>query len=153
MLAQKESAGYYPISFYDLSKKGKDNVRLKQAKYIFGKVLFNNPNIDIEEEYDIYNINTDLEKLEINNLDKETTVYKMIEKSSKICFIGDSITEGTMNDYHPWYETLMINFDDKSIENISKGSYTTDNILESFSKRIKNSNCVYKRFYSSNGYL
>lgn len=141
MLAQKKSAGYYPISFYDLSKKGKDNVRLKQAKYIFGKVLFNNPNIDIEEEYDIYNINTDLEKLEINNLDKETTVYKMIEKSSKICFIGDSITEGTMNDYHPWYETLMINFDDKSIENISKGSYTSDNILESFSKRIKNSNC------------
>ena len=54
-------------------------------------------------------------------------------------FIGDSITEGTKNSFHPYYEPLMNAFHDKRIINISKGSYTTKMILRDYSDKIRTS--------------
>ena len=56
--------------------------------------------------------------------------------SNKIVFIGDSITEGTKNNYHPYYEPLMDTFQNKKVVNISKGSYTTKKILRDYDKNI-----------------
>ena len=140
MLAIKEDKGFLPISLYDLSKKDKDNERVKQTLSIFGSVMFNNENIELKEKYNVEKVERNIRPLELQEQDKESKIYKLIDNSNKVCFIGDSITEGTMNNYHPWYEPLMDNFN-KDIDNISKGSYTTTNIIEDFKDNIEDSNC------------
>ena len=79
-------------------------------------------------------------KLELTNEDKSTPLYNKINKSNKICFIGDSITNGFKNGYYPWYIPLMKNFN-KEVVNISKEGYTAGDIVYIFSKDIKESNC------------
>ena len=140
LVAQIDDKGYYPISLYDLNKKDKNNKRVKQALKIFGKTMFNNPNITLKKEYKITNFNIDDYPLELVEQDKASTAYNLIENSNTICFIGDSITKGSVNHHHPWYEPLMSNFD-KEVINISEGSFTSTNILEDYSDKIINSNC------------
>ena len=140
LLAIKEDKGYYPISLYDLNKKDKKNKRVKEALKIFGKVVLNNKDIKLKKEYKVTNFNIQDYPLELVEKDKESTIYKLINNSNKICFIGDSITKGSVNHHHPWFEPLMENFD-KEIINISDGSYTSSNILEDYSNKISNSNC------------
>lgn len=68
---------------------------------------------------------------------KDKKLYKLIESSSKITFIGDSITKGTSyNHHHPYYEPLMNNFQDKEIINISELGYTTKRILKEYKDEI-----------------
>lgn len=62
----------------------------------------------------------------------ERLLYQQIEQAKSITFIGDSITEGTRNNFHPWYEPIMDCFEEKDIYNISKGSYTSKMILQEF---------------------
>ena len=50
----------------------------------------------------------------LNNY-SEKNVYKLIYNSNTITFIGDSITEGTKNGYHPWYEPIIYCFKNKKI--------------------------------------
>lgn len=78
--------------------------------------------------------------LVLNDKDKESYIYKSISSHNKICFIGDSITEGAINNNHPWYEPL-ISFFDKEVVNISKSSYTSSDIIDNFSKDIEESDC------------
>lgn len=63
---------------------------------------------------------------------KNGRLYKAIDASSSICFLGDSVTHGTKNGGVPWYEPIEEVFPDKSFANISKGGttikYLTDNI-------------------------
>ena len=75
----------------------------------------------------------------LNNY-SEKTVYKLIYNSNTITFIGDSITEGTKNGYHPWYEPMIYCFKNKKIINISKGSYTTKLIIKNFQNDLIKSN-------------
>ena len=56
--------------------------------------------------------------------------------SNKITFIGDSITEGTKNGNHPWYEPIIKCFHNKQIINISKGAYTTKLIIKMFKDEL-----------------
>ena len=37
---------------------------------------------------------------------KNGTLYRAIEQADPICFIGDSVTEGTKNGGCPWYEPM-----------------------------------------------
>lgn len=140
MVAKKASKGFYPIPIYDLSKKESKNKRLKEALSIYGKILFNNEKINLKKEYTIKKETRNEQKLELSQKDKESLVYKKIDSSNSICFIGDSITEGTVNDNHPWYENLM-NYFDKDITNISRGSFTTDDILKEFKSDLNNASC------------
>ncbi len=59
------------------------------------------------------------------------TVYGAFGDNS-VCFIGDSITEGTMNNGHGWYECLETG----DVYNISKGGATTKTILELLNKNV-----------------
>ena len=61
-------------------------------------------------------------------------IYKYIKSSNRITFIGDSITEGTKNGKHPWYEPIINFFKNKKIINISKGCYTNKLIKKNFLK-------------------
>lgn len=51
-------------------------------------------------------------------------LYSAIESSDSVCFIGDSVTEGTKNGGCPWYEPIEEYFTDKNIFNYSKGGCT-----------------------------
>ena len=75
----------------------------------------------------------------VNEKYKNKKLFKLINDSYSITFIGDSITEGTKNNYHPWYEPLIYYFDNKKIINISKGSYTTSLIIKDFKYHIMKS--------------
>ena len=65
---------------------------------------------------------------------KKGTLYKALSKANTICFIGDSVTEGTKNGGCPWYEPVEEFFPDKAFLNYSKGgctvSYMTDHAAE-----------------------
>lgn len=54
----------------------------------------------------------------------------LIEKSSSVTFIGDSITEGTLNGGYGWFEPLMNNWSNKRVVNISKGGITSRILFE-----------------------
>lgn len=102
----------------------------------------------LKEEIDINNVedkyyfinNQYYKKCDINNPYEKYSkkeLYKLIEKSNSITFIGDSITEGTKNEFHPYYEPLMNTFSNKKIYNISKGGYTTIKIYNEYKSQIK----------------
>lgn len=67
-------------------------------------------------------------------------LYQFINNSNSITFIGDSITEGTINGHHPWYEPIINCFKNKKIINISKGSFTTKLIIKRYKEEIMKSN-------------
>ena len=101
---------------------------------------------EIKENYFfINNSYYDLDNNENNFCDKlnkysKREIYKYIINSYSITFIGDSITEGTRNGYHPWYEPMTKCFPNKKIINISKGSYTTKLMVKDFKNDIIHSN-------------
>ena len=141
IIATKDSTGkYYPTLLDNTSKDNQERVI-----DILSEVIFYNKIKEIKNTYyylpnDSYKYDNKY-KMELNDRDKESLIYKKIAEYNTICFIGDSITEGTVNDFKPWYLPLMSYFDNKNIINISKGSYTSFDIIENFSDKIQNSNC------------
>ncbi len=55
---------------------------------------------------------------------KKNALYQEMNKAESICFVGDSVTEGTKNGGCPWYEPIEELFPDKEITNYSKGGCT-----------------------------
>lgn len=55
--------------------------------------------------------------------------YLAMSGSESVCFIGDSVTEGTKNGGCPWYEPVVSFFSEKTILNYSKGSCTVSYML------------------------
>ncbi len=137
IISEKEGNLYKPKLLLESNNK-------ERVKNIIGNTIFNRKIKEDKNTY-YYMNNKSLKydnkyQLELTDKDKESIVYKKIEEHNRICFIGDSITEGTKNNYHPWYEELMNNFD-KDVINLSKGSYTTEEVINDLSDRIINSNC------------
>jgi lysophospholipase L1-like esterase len=83
---------------------------------------------------DISNKEANIKKIIEKNTHKK--IFKLINNSYSITFIGDSITEGTKNNFHPWYEPLIYYFKNKKIINISKGGYTTLLIIQKLKNQI-----------------
>ena len=75
-------------------------------------------------------IRTKASGLDITDDLRAGLLYRAMEKADTICFVGDSVTEGTKNGGCPWYEPIEAYFGDKQIGNYSKGgctvSYMTD---------------------------
>lgn len=69
-------------------------------------------------------IRTKSSGLAITDEMKNGLLYSAIESSASVCFIGDSVTEGTRNGGCPWYEPMEEYFTDKRIFNYSKGGCT-----------------------------
>ena len=67
--------------------------------------------------------------LELTEKIENSTLYRAIEHSDKICFVGDSVTEGTKNGGTPWYEPIEDFFPGKTYKNFSKGGCTVSYIL------------------------
>ena len=65
---------------------------------------------------------------------KDGTLYQAMNEAGSICFVGDSVTEGTKNGGCPWYEPIEEYFPGKDISNFSKGGCTVSYILENADK-------------------
>lgn len=61
---------------------------------------------------------------------KNTEIYKLINESKNICFIGDSITAGSRNGGYGWYEPLMAAFEEKTVMREAWDSATTLTLLD-----------------------
>lgn len=57
-------------------------------------------------------------------------LYSSIEGAGSVCFIGDSVTEGTKNGGCPWYEPIEELFINKKILNYSEGGCTVSYMIE-----------------------
>lgn len=72
--------------------------------------------------------------LELTENMKNGDVFKAMHGAQRICFIGDSVTEGTKNGGVPWYEPIEEYLGGKEVTNFSKGGctikYLIDNIDE-----------------------
>ncbi len=144
MLAMKKDKSYFPVPLYDIDEIGISGDVTTNVLKLFGKTVIHDENIKLSKEYYINKYSYNYPNryiLKLTKKDKRSTIYQEISKNNKICFIGDSITEGLENDFHPWYEPLMRQFKNKKIINISKGGYTTNDILNNYSDKIKKSNC------------
>ena len=130
--------------YYPLLLENTDEKTTKRVLDKFSNVVFKNKVKEIRDTYYYYPNKKYMydkdNKLELTNEDKSTPLYNKINKSNKICFIGDSITNGFKNGYYPWYIPLMKNFN-KEVVNISKEGYTAGDIVYIFSKDIKDSDC------------
>ncbi len=68
--------------------------------------------------------------LEITNEMKNSRLYKAMNNADSICFIGDSVTEGTKNGGCPWYEPMLEHLSEKQITNHSKGGCTVSYLID-----------------------
>ena len=62
---------------------------------------------------------------------KGSPVYRLLQDAETVCFVGDSLTEGTINGGVPWYAPIQPSIRGKII-NISQGGATTKILLTYF---------------------
>ena len=70
----------------------------------------------------------------------ETQLHQMIDSAATVVYVGDSITSGSGNGGHPWYEPLMTRYGEKTVVNISQSDCTAGNILRSCADALRQSN-------------
>ena len=75
-------------------------------------------------------IRSETKGVNLTNEMKSGLLYSEMKKAESVCFIGDSVTEGTKNGGCPWYEPVGEFFPDKKISNYSKGGCTVSYMLE-----------------------
>lgn len=115
--------------FSSLSKA--DFKRLSEIQKIITKSAYGvELTIDqIQKRYysfpDIGYMRNKVEPIILSAKEKDSIFYKLINQSSKILFVGDSVTEGTMNGGYGWFEPLMEHFSEKNFSTIAKGSETS----------------------------
>ena len=69
----------------------------------------------------------------LSGCQQQTAFQKILKSAESICFIGDSVTAGSNNEGHPWFEPL-IDLTDAEITNYSWGGATTYTLLEKISE-------------------
>ena len=123
------------ISDYEMKRVSEVNDII--TKTMLGRVI----NID-DAEYKYYFTKEGYKRYTIDSLDlsdyKNNKFVKLINESNSICFVGDSITEGTMNGGYGWYLPLVSNYNGK-VKTAAHGSYTTNMLLNQ--KRDEIINC------------
>ncbi|MBR6020517.1 MAG: CapA family protein [Lachnospiraceae bacterium] len=61
---------------------------------------------------------------------REGALWKALEKASTVCFIGDSLTDGTKNGGCPWYEPIEQYLKGKSVLRCARGGATVSYFLD-----------------------
>ena len=61
---------------------------------------------------------------------KGGAIIDKVEHNDRLAFIGDSLTEGTMNGGYGWFEPLMQNYPNKQVIRFGKGSQTSKYFVE-----------------------
>lgn len=60
----------------------------------------------------------------------KSAFYEELSACEKVCFVGDSVTEGTMNCGYGWYEPIAVSLENVKVERFAKGSMTSRYFLE-----------------------
>ena len=68
--------------------------------------------------------------IELTDEMKSGLLYSEIKRAKSVCFVGDSVTEGTKNGGCPWYEPIEEVFPSVEFSNYSKGGCTVSYMLE-----------------------
>ena len=136
---------YRAVPIYDIVNDEKlraeltndDISRAEKAHSIITSVVFGN-SMDVSAVKERYYFTSDgflrqkTKALEMTDRMYGSTLYGAVSSADKVCFVGDSVTEGTKNGGTPWYEPIEALFPGKDISNFSKGgctvSYMLDNI-------------------------
>lgn len=58
-------------------------------------------------------------------INENGVIINMIQRNNKIAFVGDSLTEGTLNGGYGWFEPMMQLFPGKQVVQFAKGSQTS----------------------------
>lgn len=85
----------------------------------------------LNDKYYDFNLKSALNSGDLKNV---------LSDDSSFVFIGDSITAGSANNGHGWYEPISSMFPKAKVYNISHGGYTTKEVLNKFSNKIKDTN-------------
>lgn len=138
----RADGNFRAVPIYEMMKNTKlreqlttDDIDLAaNANNIITKTVFGHE-MDISSVTERYYFNengfirTKSKGLEITNEMKEGLLYFEIQKADSVCFIGDSVTEGTKNGGCPWYEPIEEHLRGKKIYNYSKGGCTVSYII------------------------
>ena len=62
--------------------------------------------------------------LKLSKAMQESAFLRVLEPAETICFVGDSVTEGTKNEGHPWYEPLEPFLSARAVLNYARGGAT-----------------------------
>ena len=75
--------------------------------------------------------------LDMTEAMRDSRIYRLLQDAETVCFVGDSLTEGTMNGGVPWYEPMRPWIRGK-IFNISQGGVTAKSLTAYFLPSIVN---------------
>ncbi len=78
--------------------------------------------------------------LQLEEDEQGNPLYEKMQQAKKICYIGDSITKGSNNGGYGWFEPIQ-NTLKNDYQIIAEGGLTSTDIVNKFSKIIKDSNC------------
>lgn len=108
--------------------------RVQQANELITNVMLGETlPIDMVRERYIFDENgfmrSRTEQLEISDTMKSGNMYKALSNAENVCFLGDSVTEGTKNGGVAWYEPIETLVSGK-LYNCSKGGGTVNTLIE-----------------------
>ncbi len=109
--------------------------RAKQANATITNVVFGSEMdiTSISERYyfnELGFIRVKTTGLEFTDEMKDSVLWKAIEATNSVCFVGDSVTEGTKNGGCPWYEPIEEYIVNKEVTNYSKGGCTVSYMID-----------------------
>ena len=132
---------YRPVPIYDIvtdpdlgsSYTTYDMQRVDEVqKHITGVMLGTPLSLDMAEPVYYFDetgfMRTKVPALELTSDLENSSFMQKAASASSICFIGDSLTHGSMNGGIPWYEPLLPHLQAK-ISNVSYGGWTTCDLL------------------------
>ena len=111
-----------------------DYLRAAQANATVTRVVFGHE-MDISSVTERYYfdasgfLRTPADKIEPDGTERTGTLYRALEGAKSVCFIGDSVTEGTKNGGCPWYEPIVRGLD-ISVTGFAKGGATVSYFLD-----------------------
>ena len=76
--------------------------------------------------------------LKITEEMENSLILRLLQEAAAVCFIGDSLTEGTINGGIPWYNPIR-QWISGRIVNVSQGGMTTTALLAVYLREILNS--------------
>ena len=115
------------ISTHDMKRV--DEVAQHITKVMLGEKL----NLDRMQDRLFFDekgfLRKEVQPLQVSEKMKSGIAYPLLQNANRVCFVGDSITEGTKNGGIPWYEPI-VHLIKGSIQNVSVGGCTSKMLLE-----------------------
>lgn len=141
-ITAQADGNYRPIPVWDIVNDEEvrssltidDLARVEEVhEHITEVVLGHALNIDMIEPDYLFDASGFLRRpcdpLELDEQMESSAIFESLTGAESVCFIGDSITQGTKNGGAPWYEPLT-SYIEGDIHNLSYGGWTTVNIIE-----------------------